>query len=73
MRLVQKLSFNVLFKGYTSFKVLCTSHYTTASGHSLTSVFLSGTKFADFSTKNFPNLPHFQGNFSKLPDLYNRF
>jgi hypothetical protein len=69
MQLVQKLSFNVLFKGYSLFKVLCTSHYTTASGDALSRVFFSRTKFADFSTKNCPNSPHFEEFFSKLPDF----
>jgi hypothetical protein len=63
MQLVQKLSFNVLFKGYTSFRVLCTSHYTTASGDALSSVFFSHTKFTDFSTKNCANSPHSKGKF----------
>ncbi len=69
MQLVQKLSFNVLFKGYTLLKVLCTSHYTTASGDALSSVSFSCTKFADFSTKNCPNSPHSERKFSKLPDF----
>lgn len=51
MQLVQNLSFNVLFKGYTLFKVLCTSHYTTASGDALSSVFFPAQSLLIFQPR----------------------